>query len=430
MKNVLILGGALVLCCGVAGESKAFDCRLAEDNSRVSCYDAGGKEIFNKVAVSGWNYDEATNTFTSKGGSKIVVDNSNNSIKYNAGGKTFGWANEDYNYTFNAGGNVTQISQYNGYGVIFAETYDPNTRKRTSETRTYSDGSGVAHTYDPNTGRETSYANTDANGYTRTTTYDGNGISASNITGRTLTDSNGKPVNGTVTSGKYTYTAVNGVYTGYTYTNTDSNGNSEINSYYANEGYIGTSYTDADGNPLNGFVVGGGNGWSIGGCDWGCLWEDGKLITRSFRGKSEAYVRCEGGHYPCPGEVMAYRPNENGGYSKMTCTDSSLTNCTTEQFDKKGKLIAEYDNDNQLINKYDYDNSGNLAGTYDDQCVLQSCSSGHLEKNGSCIPAATGCGAGYKQIENWCNHIQWTPAEAAAVLNDDNNNSVTITFRK
>ena len=114
----------------------------------------------------------------------------------------------------------------------------------------------------------------------------------------------------------------------------------------------------------------------------------------------------------------------------MKCTDNTFTDCTTTQYSAYGKRLAEYDNENQLIAKYDYDNSGNLVGTYDGQCVLQSCSSGYLEKNGSCMPAATGCGAGYKQIENWCNHIQWTPAEAAAVLNDDNNNSVTITFRK
>ena len=44
--------------------------------------------------------------------------------------------------------------------------------------------------------------------------------------------------------------------------------------------------------------------------------------------------------------------------------------------------------------------------------------------------ACSSCAEGYKKIDTWCNKIRWTPAEAAAVLNDDNTNEVTITFRK
>ena len=55
------------------------------------------------------------------------------------------------------------------------------------------------------------------------------------------------------------------------------------------------------------------------------------------------------------------------------------------------------------------------------------CGEGYLEKNGGCV---TSCGARYRQIENWCNRIQYTPAEAAKVLRDDNTNEVTITFKK
>ncbi len=66
----------------------------------------------------------------------------------------------------------------------------------------------------------------------------------------------------------------------------------------------------------------------------------------------------------------------------------------------------------------------------EDSMVIDSCNNGYLEKDGSCISATAGCGAGYRQFENFCNRIQYTPAEAAKVLTDDNNNSVTITFKK
>ena len=62
-------------------------------------------------------------------------------------------------------------------------------------------------------------------------------------------------------------------------------------------------------------------------------------------------------------------------------------------------------------------------------CV-SDCGAGYLGKDGRCIDASNGCGAGYRQFENFCNRIRYTPAEAAKVLTDDNNNSVTITFKK
>ena len=62
-------------------------------------------------------------------------------------------------------------------------------------------------------------------------------------------------------------------------------------------------------------------------------------------------------------------------------------------------------------------------------CV-KDCGAGYLGKEKACIDSALGCGAGYRQFENWCNRIRWTPAEAAQVLRDDNTNEVTITFKK
>ena len=62
-------------------------------------------------------------------------------------------------------------------------------------------------------------------------------------------------------------------------------------------------------------------------------------------------------------------------------------------------------------------------------CVAD-CGSGLLGKNGKCISATEGCGTGYKKIENWCNRIRYTPAEAAAAAKDNNTNVVTLTFKK
>ena len=62
-------------------------------------------------------------------------------------------------------------------------------------------------------------------------------------------------------------------------------------------------------------------------------------------------------------------------------------------------------------------------------CV-SDCGEGYLGKEGRCIDSVLGCGDGYRQFENFCNRIRWTPAEAAKVLHDDNTNSVTITFKK
>ena len=67
----------------------------------------------------------------------------------------------------------------------------------------------------------------------------------------------------------------------------------------------------------------------------------------------------------------------------------------------------------------------------DGGCVseIAGCGDGYLGKDGECISSANGCGAGYKDMGGFCNRIQYTPAEAAKVLTNDNNNSVTITFK-
>lgn len=62
-------------------------------------------------------------------------------------------------------------------------------------------------------------------------------------------------------------------------------------------------------------------------------------------------------------------------------------------------------------------------------CV-KDCGMGYLGKEGKCISDVNGCGNGYKNMGGFCNRVRYTPAEAAAVANDDNTNVVTITFKK
>ena len=67
----------------------------------------------------------------------------------------------------------------------------------------------------------------------------------------------------------------------------------------------------------------------------------------------------------------------------------------------------------------------------DGGCVSESagCGNGYLGKDGECISSANGCGAGYKDMGGYCNRVRYTPAEAAPLLND-NDNFVILTFKK
>lgn len=59
-----------------------------------------------------------------------------------------------------------------------------------------------------------------------------------------------------------------------------------------------------------------------------------------------------------------------------------------------------------------------------------SCEGGYLEKNGDCVDSSTGCGAGYKDMGGFCNRVQYTPAEAAEFLTNDNKNTIMLIFKK
>ena len=102
--------------------------------------------------------------------------------------------------------------------------------------------------------------------------------------------------------------------------------------------------------------------------------------------------------------------NVNIGDNAFSGANSAVINCSNENRTACGSCGNGYV----------------MSGT---GCV-SDCGAGYLGKDGRCIDSALGCGNGYRQFENFCNRIQYTPAEAAKVLTDDNNNSVTITFKK
>ena len=74
-------------------------------------------------------------------------------------------------------------------------------------------------------------------------------------------------------------------------------------------------------------------------------------------------------------------------------------------------------------------NSDLIVAADESQCT----STNYYWSGSSCNNKKNGiiCAEKWKRNEDFCNRIQYTPAEAAKVLTDDNNNnSVTITFKK
>ncbi len=65
-----------------------------------------------------------------------------------------------------------------------------------------------------------------------------------------------------------------------------------------------------------------------------------------------------------------------------------------------------------------------------EKVVFDGCKDKYLRKENECVAASQGCGANFRLNDGECDRLRYTPAEAAKVLTDDNNNSVTITFKK
>ncbi len=171
-------------------------------------------------------------------------------------------------------------------------------------------------------------------------------------------------------------------------------------------------------------------------------WNADKSQCIDCRGQNQ--IKKDGTCYTCSNLIAGCnRCSISGeGFACNNCTAGSLTNglCigNQDQTCEKGKYLtlAGTCAETCPIGQYGDKKSGKCRTVtanceeMRDDIHCQTCKSGYLEKDGECIAAATGCGDNYKRIENWCNRIRWTPAEAAEVLFDDNSNEVTITFRK
>ena len=55
------------------------------------------------------------------------------------------------------------------------------------------------------------------------------------------------------------------------------------------------------------------------------------------------------------------------------------------------------------------------------------CCNGYIKRGVGCVKD---CGENFRPNDGECDRLRYTPAEAAAVLRDDNTNEVTITFKK
>lgn len=135
-------------------------------------------------------------------------------------------------------------------------------------------------------------------------------------------------------------------------------------------------------------------------------------------------VGCGSG-YTKIGKICSKNPDN---CTSVNTTDGSCSTCVENYLTSNGTCIPV----SSCKNGFHVDGGACVANTVancnteiNGKCT--ECKSGSLEQAGDCVSS---CGDGYKQIENWCNRIRYTPAEAAEVLTDDNNNSVTITFRK
>ena len=129
---------------------------------------------------------------------------------------------------------------------------------------------------------------------------------------------------------------------------------------------------------------------------------------------------------------------DNAGLRPFTCTNySNDSTCKCEH-----ERIPDVPDDAMTIKPafaYDITDDGvftkcpdNASSCYLDNNnhLFTTCYDSYLEKEGSCVDSALGCGVGYKDMGGFCNRIRYTPAEAAAIASDSNTNIVTITFKK
>ena len=69
-----------------------------------------------------------------------------------------------------------------------------------------------------------------------------------------------------------------------------------------------------------------------------------------------------------------------------------------------------------------------FSGTKIPECdTTGKCCNGYIKRGVGCVKD---CGENFRPNDGECDRLRYTPAEAAAILHDDNTNEVTITFKK
>ncbi len=126
----------------------------------------------------------------------------------------------------------------------------------------------------------------------------------------------------------------------------------------------------------------------------------------------------------------------NGAMFQLSCftdTQDSTQSCDAAKIicqgdvEKCKKALAKFDT-NSDCKFYCIDLNKIVAANY------QQCSGSYFWNGASCIRepdlSKRKCCTSCKDMGGWCNRVRYTPVEAAEVLSDDNNNTVTITFKK
>lgn len=136
-----------------------------------------------------------------------------------------------------------------------------------------------------------------------------------------------------------------------------------------------------------------------------------------------ATILCRGDVEKCKTAMAKYLPNEDG-----TCP-STNKNCLknlTGVYAVNSKEQCE-------TGKYNWDATAKTCTPKSEaECnaIKGYYYNGSVCKNRSAKKPVTCVNSSYKLNDGYCDRIRYTPAEAAAVLRDDNTNEVVITFKK
>ena len=222
------------------------------------------------------------------------------------------------------------------------------------------------------------------------------------------------------------YTYNNGVVT---ITATENYGSAALSTdYFAKSRWEDNKFRDAEGNPIaiTNFVINGFN--SFGGDSF-------HHSYAKIEGKNGILVLNNISWNAFDSDILSgniiWGGKSYGGYNSVNIAGNLIIEDTATVTRSGGavSLLSE----GKVFCKTDLEKCKSLlkaAGATDEliaatQAFPEGCLS--LNLSGSCAKCKN---ENFKLNDGECDRLRWTPAEAAKVLRDDNNNSVTITFKK